>query len=68
MGGGERNDSQTGHYFDTDRFIDTAIWLSDEDMKEIYKNQAHKVYSRLKTRKRRHFSSLMAHVQAKTRR
>lgn len=42
-GGGERNDSQTGHYFDTDGFIDAAIWLSDEDRKKIYENKAHKV-------------------------
>ena len=63
-GCGERNDSQTGHHFDdTERYINAVTWLNEEDGKKIYENKAHKVYNRLKTRKKLHFSSLMARVQ-----
>ena len=35
-GCGERNDPQTGHYFDTERYIDAVSWLNEEDRKKIY--------------------------------
>ena len=42
-------DPETGHYYDdTKRYIDAVPWLSDEDRKRIFEDNARHVFSRLK--------------------
>ena len=41
-------DPETGHHFDdTKRYIDALTWLSDEDRKNIFEDNARKVYPRM---------------------
>jgi 4-oxalmesaconate hydratase len=41
-------DPETGHHFDdTKRYIDALPWLSDEDRKKIFEDNARKVYPRM---------------------
>jgi 4-oxalmesaconate hydratase len=43
-------DPETGHHFDdTKRYIDAVTWLSDEDRKKIFADNARKVYPRMQS-------------------
>jgi 4-oxalmesaconate hydratase len=41
-------DPETGHYFDdTKRYVDQVTWLSDDDRRKIFEENARRVYPRL---------------------